>query len=60
MIHVFFHQEFLGFPCYTPDCTGKITAIRIFDESANLKHCILDKNEKPDALKQKKKKYVYY
>ncbi|XP_069956802.1 E3 ubiquitin-protein ligase TTC3 isoform X5 [Cherax quadricarinatus] len=52
-------KDFLGMECITPDCTGKICSIRIYDETSKLKNELAkDKKEKKNGLpisKQKKK-----
>ncbi|KAK4304854.1 hypothetical protein Pmani_023225 [Petrolisthes manimaculis] len=52
-------KEFLGLDCMTPDCTGNISSIRIYDESGTLKNeQVKDKKDKLASLpiKMKKKK----
>ncbi|XP_068243461.1 E3 ubiquitin-protein ligase TTC3-like isoform X2 [Palaemon carinicauda] len=52
-------KDFFGTQCETPDCTGKIHKINIYDETAALKHEIVgNKRDKNSAtpVKQKKKK----
>nr|XP_027231266.1 uncharacterized protein LOC113822926 [Penaeus vannamei] len=52
-------KDFLGTDCITPDCTGKISCIHIYDETGNLKIELSNKKDKKNAqnsVKQKKKK----
>ncbi|XP_063599461.1 uncharacterized protein LOC134775781 isoform X3 [Penaeus indicus] len=52
-------KDFLGTDCITPDCTGKISSIHIYDETGNLKIELSNKKDKKNAqnsVKQKKKK----
>ncbi|XP_042873701.1 uncharacterized protein LOC122254197 isoform X3 [Penaeus japonicus] len=52
-------KDFLGTNCITPDCTGKISSIHIYDETGNLKIELCNKKDKKNAqnsVKQKKKK----
>lgn len=56
-------QDFLGTDCITPDCTGKISSIHIYDETGNLKIELSNKKDKKNAqnsVKQKKKKWVLF
>ncbi|KAG7171463.1 E3 ubiquitin-protein ligase TTC3-like 1, partial [Homarus americanus] len=53
-------KDFIGLDCITPDCTGKICSIRIYDETGRLKNeLVKDKKERRNGavvLKPKKKK----
>ncbi|XP_071519097.1 uncharacterized protein [Panulirus ornatus] len=53
-------KDLLGLECMTPDCTGKICCIRIYDDTGRLKNELAkDKKEKKHLstpVKQKKKK----
>ena len=53
-------QDFLGRACVTPDCNGKITSIRIYDDAGELKNELVkdkkDRKHMAAPVKQKKKK----
>lgn len=53
-------KDFLGEVCVTPDCTGKISSIQIYDDEGNLKNELLkdkkDRKHMAAPVKQKKKK----
>ncbi|KAK7085335.1 protein K48-linked ubiquitination, partial [Halocaridina rubra] len=50
-------KDFLGMDCFTPDCSGKIMTIYIYDEMGKVKHeLVANKKNTSIPAKQKKKK----
>lgn len=54
--HLYF-QDFLGTECITPDCSGLIYSITIYDNNNEVKlELVKDKKRNESTIKEKKKK----